>query len=168
MLAMNETLMMCITQIITTLLTIGVTALVAYLTYHAQKLKTEDEIKRMRSVNLKSALELFYAYISNLIIFSSEKEIKLDTSDLRFCIDKMKMLEQYLSELTETELPDTFIENFRFYRLKVTFHRISIEQRLANVTSNSVSSLVFNDLDTLELIQSLKDFIFSYENPDDH
>ena len=81
----------------------------------------------------------------------------------------MKLIEQYLSELSETDLPDTFIEVFRFYRLKVSFQRISIENRLKDVSGYSIPSSLFDDLDTLEIITSIENFISSYrkEKTDD-
>ena len=84
-------------------------------------------------------------------------------------IEKMKLIEQYLSELSETDLPDTFIEVFRFYRLKVSFQRISIENRLKDVSGYSIPSSLFDDLDTLEIITSIENFISSYrkEKTDD-
>lgn len=159
---MKETIISCITQIITTLITVGVTIYIAYRTYISEKNKADKELKRIQSINCNSSLELFNAYIANLIIFSSPKEINLQLSDLLTCIEKMKITEQYLSELTETDLPDTFIEEFRFYRLKIAFQRIYIEQRLNNLSSDFVPSSLFDDLDTLELITSLKKFVSSY------
>lgn len=166
---MNDTIITCITQIITTLITIGVTIFIAYRTYRSQKAKNDSETKRLQSVNCNSSLELFNAYIANLIIFSSPKEIQLKLNDLLTCIEKMKLVEQYLSELTETDLPDTFIEDFRFYRLKIAFQRISIEKRLNGVSEDVVLSSLFDDLDTLELITSIENFISSYhkEKTDD-
>lgn len=74
------------------------------------------------------------------------------------------MTEQYLSELTETDLPDTFIEEFRFYRLKLTFQRITLENRLYNFTEEVVSSSMFEDLEILDLITSVKKFISDYSS----
>ena len=90
-------------------------------------------------------------------------------NDLLTCIEKIKLIEQYLSELSETDLPDTFIEVFRFYRLKVSFQRISIENRLKDVSESTVPSSLFDDLDTLEIITSIENFISSYhkEKTDD-
>lgn len=162
---MLETIITCITQIITTLITVGVTVLVAYRTYRSQMNKADQEIKRLQLVNSRSSLELFNAYIANLIPFASPLEIQLNTVDLHVCIGKMKLTEQYLSELSETDLPDTFIEKFRFYRLKLTFHRITLENRLNNVTEDYVSSSIFEDLETLDLITSVKKFVADY-SPD--
>lgn len=93
----------------------------------------------------------------------------MNLNDLLTCIEKIKLIEQYLSELSETDLPDTFIEVFRFYRLKVSFQRISIENRLKDVSESSVPSSLFDDLDTLEIITSIENFISSYhkEKTDD-
>lgn len=159
---MEATIISCITQIITTLITVGVTVLIAYRTYISEKTKIDKELKRIQTINCNSSLELFNAYISNLIIFCSPKEINLKLSDLKICLEKMKITEQYLSELTETDLPDTFIKDFRFYRLKIAFQRIYIEQRVNNTSSEFVLSSLFDDLETLELITSLKNFISSY------
>lgn len=76
----------------------------------------------------------------------------------------MKLTEQYLSELTETDLPDTFIEKFRFYRLKLTFQRITLENRLNNITEEVVSSSIFEDLEILDLITSVKKFVSGYSS----
>lgn len=166
---MIETIITCITQIIATLITVGVTILVAYRTYISEKNKIDTETKRLQSINCNSSLELFNAYIANLIILSSPSEKKLYLRDLLPCIEKMKLTEQYLSELTETDLPDTFIEEFRFYRLKLAFQRICIEQRLRNISEEYVLASLFEDLDTLELITSVKKFISSYtQKPDEN
>lgn len=165
---MNENILIgiitCITQLITTLITVGVTIFVAYRTYCSQRDRNDEEVRRLQSVNCNSSLELFRAYIANLIIFSSSDETQLDLRDLLTCIDKMKLIEEYLSELTETDLPDTFIEDFRFYRLKVAFQRISIEHKLNDISKESVPASVFDDLDTLELITSVEEFISIYNN----
>lgn len=165
---MNENILIgiitCITQLITTLITVGVTIFVAYRTYCSQKDKNDEDVKRLQSVNCSSSLELFRAYIANLFIFSSSGETQLDFKDLLTCIDKMKLIEEYLSELTETDLPDTFIEEFRFYRLKLAFQRISIEQRLNDISEQTVSASVFDNLDTLELITLVEKFISLYDN----
>lgn len=161
---MCETIITCITQILTTLITVGVTILVAYRTYRSQRDKANQETTRLQLVNCRSSLELFNAYIANLILFASPKEIQLNKEDLHICIGKMKLTEQYLSELTETDLPDTFIEKFRFYRLKLTFQRITLENRLNNVTEKIVSSSMFEDLETLDLITSVKKFISDYSS----
>lgn len=159
---MEATIISCITQIITTLITVGVTILIAYRTYISEKTKVDKELKRIQSINCNSSLELFNAYIANLIIFCSPIEINLKLSDLMIYLEKMKTTEQYLSELSETGLPDTFIKDFRFYRLKIAFQRISIEQRLNNISSEIVLSSLFDDLETLELITSLKKFVSLY------
>ncbi len=166
---MNETIITCITQIITTFITVGVTIFIAYRTYRSQKNKSDNETRRLQSINCNSSLELFHAYVANLIIFTSPKEIRLNLNDLLTYIEKMKLIEQYLSELSETDLPDTFIEVFRFYRLKVSFQRISIENRLKDVSGYSIPSSLFDDLDTLEIITSIENFISSYrkEKTDD-
>lgn len=79
---MNENILVCIitciTQLITTLITVGVTIFVAYRTYCSQKSRTEEGIRRLQSVNRNSSLELFRAYIANLIIFSSSGETQLE------------------------------------------------------------------------------------------
>ncbi len=85
---MFETLLTCITQIITTLITIGVTILIAYRTYRSQKAKEECEIRRLQSVNCRSSLELFNAYIANLLLFTSPNEVKT----LQVCIPKMNFV----------------------------------------------------------------------------
>lgn len=64
-------LITCITQLITTLITVGVTIFVAYRTYCSQKRRNDNESRRLQFVNCNSSLELFRAYIANLIIFSS-------------------------------------------------------------------------------------------------
>lgn len=165
---MNENILTCIitciTQFITTLITVGVTIFVAYRTYCSQKSRNDAEVKRLQFINCNSSLELFKAYIANLIIFSSPSEAQLELKDLLTCIEKMKLIEEYLSELTEAELPDTFIEDFRFYRLKAAFQRISIEQCLENIEGETVLASVFDGLDTLELITSIEEFISSYNN----
>lgn len=161
---MYETIITCITQIITTLITVGVTIIVAYRTYRSQMNKADQEIKRLQLVNSYSSLELFNAYIANLILFASPLTIQLNTEDLRICIGKMKLIELYLAELTETNLPDTFIEKFRFFRLKLTFQRITLENRLNNISEDFVSSSMFEDLETLDLITSVKKFIADYSS----
>lgn len=159
---MTDTFMTCITQLITTILTIAASILIAYLTYRSQKKKSLSEIKRLQSVNCHSALELFNAYIANLIFFVAPEEKKLNRNTLLTCLDKMKLLEQYLSELTEVELPDDFIRDFQFYRLKISFQRLSLENCLSQTQEDSVDSSLFIDLNTFELITSLNVFISKY------
>ena len=157
-------LITCITQLITTLITVGVTIFVAYRTYCSQKRRNDNESRRLQFVNCNSSLELFRAYIANLIIFSYPSEAQLELKDLLTCIEKMKLIEEYLSELTEVNLPDTFVEDFRLYRIKIAFQRISIEQRLNGISGNSIKASIFDDLDTIELINSVEKFISSYHN----
>ncbi|MDE7198696.1 MAG: hypothetical protein K2O15_07410 [Lachnospiraceae bacterium] len=161
---MFETIITSVTQIITTLITVGVTILVAYRTYCSQRNKADRETERLQLINCRSSLELFSAYVANLILFASPSKIQLHTEDLQICLQKMKLIEQYLSELTETDLPDTFIEKFRLYRLKLSFHRITLENRLKDVSETLVDSSMFEDLETLELITSVKKFISEYSS----
>lgn len=161
---MNDTIITCGTQIITTLITVGVTVLVAYLTYRSQKKKEADDIKRLQEVNRKSALELFKSYIANLFFFSSPKEVEMDRKILLVCIEKMKTVEQYLSELTESELPDTFIEKFIYYRVKLEFQRIDIEKCMVGITEDKISSAIFENLETMSLISEVSDFISLYDS----
>lgn len=157
-----ETILSCITQIITTLITIGVTILVAYRTYRSQKIKEDAKTERFQSINCRSSLELFNAYIANLLPFVSPEKTIFETKNLQFCIQKMKLTEQYLSELTEADLPDTFIEEFRYYRIKLAFQRISLENRLSFAEGENISSSCFDDLETLSLISSVERFVSSY------
>lgn len=129
-----------------------------------KKNRNDNEVKRLQFVNCNSSLELFKAYIANLLIFSSPSEAQLELNDLVTCINKMKLIEEYLSELTETDLPDSFVEDFRLYRIKIAFQRISIEQRLNGISSKIIHVSIFDDLDTLELINSIEKFISSYHN----
>ncbi len=85
---MSETIATCITQIITALITVGVTILVAYKTYRSQKSKEDMEIRRLQTINRNSSLELFLAYIANLILFASPTEIDLDSKTLCICLEK--------------------------------------------------------------------------------
>lgn len=73
----------------------------------------------------------------------------------------MKITEQYLSELTGADLPDTFIKNFPFYRLKIAFQHIYIEQRLNDASNEFIPSSLFDNLETLELVTAIKKFISS-------
>lgn len=160
---MDNTITTYLTQVLTTLLTVGATILVAFLTYRSQKAKTDADIKRLQSVNCKSSLELFKAYIAALVLFTSPKERKIERKTLLVCIEKMKLIEQYLAELTESDLPDTFIEDFRVFRLKLSFQRISIENCMTGVQDELVSSSIFNDLEILSLISSVEKFVSSYD-----
>lgn len=159
---MNEVFISIITQIITTLLTVSVTVLVAYLTYYAQRKKENEATRRLQNVNCRSALELFNAYISNLIFFVAPRDIQLETEHLCICIEKMKLTDQYLSELTEVDFPDSFIESFHLYRLKLAFQRIILENKLKNVNEATVSSSLFDDMDTMELITTIRKTISEY------
>lgn len=161
---MGETFISCITQISTTLITVGVTILVAYRTYRSEKIKEEEKTRRLQNINLRSSLELLRAYTANLLPFIPVDDVHLETSLLRTYTQKMGLLEQYLSELTETNLPDTFIEEFRYYRLMLAFRRISIEAHLSTITEKTIPSSDFHDLEILPLITSLNDFISSYSS----
>lgn len=161
---MYETIITSITQIISTLITVGVTILVTYLTYRSQRKKADHETERLQSINCRSSLALFNAYVSSLVLFASPAKVNLETADLHICIKKMKLVEQYLSELVETNLPDTFIEKFHLYRLKLAFQRIALENRLKNITEAYVPSSTFEDLNTLDLITSVKNFISEFSS----
>lgn len=159
---MDDICITVIAQVGTTLLTVAVTILVAYLTYSAQRRKELEALDRLRNVNCRSALELFRAYISNLIFFAPPKEVKLETEMLRVCIEKMKVTDQYLSEMTEADFPDDFLEDFHWYRLNLAFRRIMLENKLKDISETTVSSSLFDDLDLMQLITTIKETINSY------
>lgn len=161
---MDATIITCLTQFATTALTILASIGIAFLTYRSQKKKSDAEIKRLQTVNCQSALELFRAYIANLILFVSPKNEMLDRNTLLTCIDKMKLIEQYLSELTEVELPDNFIKKFQFYRLKIAFQRLSFENCLKNNSDIFLPSSMFDYLETLKLISTLEEFISEFDS----
>lgn len=159
---MDDICITVIAQVGTTLLTVAVTILVAYLTYSAQRRKELEALERLHDVNRRSALKLFRAYISNLIFFVPPKEVKLETEMLRACIEKMKVTDQYLSEMTEADFPDDFLEDFHWYRLNLAFRRIILENKLKDVSDATVSSSLFDDLDLMQLITTIKETINSY------
>lgn len=72
---MCETIITSITQIITTLITVGVTILVAYRTYCSQRNKADQETERLQIINCRSSLELLSTYVANLILFASPSKI---------------------------------------------------------------------------------------------
>lgn len=159
---MDDICITVIAQVGTTLLTVAVTILVAYLTYSAQRKKELEALKRLQDVNRKSALELFRAYISNLIFFAPPNEVKLETELLRVCLEKMKLTDQYLSEMTEANFPDDFLEDFHLYRLNLAFRRIILENKLKDVSDATVSSSLFDDMDIMALITKIRKTINSY------
>ena len=163
---MGETIITCITQFITTVLTIGASVLVAYLTYCSQKKKSDSDTNRLQTVNRNSALELFNAYISNLLYFITPDDIErsIERNELLLSIEKMKLIEQYLYELSETELPDSFINDFQYYRLSISFQRLALESRLAQYTNPIISINSFSDLETYKIISSLSEFIAQFDS----
>lgn len=159
---MEETWITIIAQVGTTLLTVAVTALVAYLTYSAQRKKELKAIKRLQNINRQSALELFCAYIANLVVFVPPEEVQLETEMLHTHIEKMKLTDQYLSEMTAVDFPDNFIKSFHWYRLNLAFRRIILENKLKGINEATVSSSLFNSMDIMELITTIRETISHY------
>lgn len=85
---MNETLLTCLTQFFTTGLTLFVSIIIAVLTYRSQKKRTDDDVKRLQSINCNSALELFKAYVSCLIFFVPTIETQLKKNNLRCAVNE--------------------------------------------------------------------------------
>lgn len=88
--------------------------------------------------------------------------MSLETEMLRVCLEKMKLTDQYLSEMTEANFPDDFIESFHLYRLNLAFRRIILENKLKDVSDATVSSSLFNDMDIMGLITTIRETISSY------
>lgn len=74
----------------------------------------------------------------------------------------MKLIEQYLSDLLEAELPDNFIYDFRVCRLKVAFQRLQCEHKLNADDLPTISSAAFAQKEINNLISFIQEFIDKY------
>ncbi|MGN0506547.1 MAG: hypothetical protein ACI4FZ_08300 [Lachnospiraceae bacterium] len=160
---MDNTVLTCITQVLTTILTIGASILIAYLTYKSQKLKSNQEVKRLQNINRDAALELFRAYLANLAYFITVNPILLDKNDAIFHCRKLELVEKHLSDLTAADLPDAFIKDFQFFRLKIALFRLSLESEIEKVSNASFSSELLSTLKADSLSQDIKQFISTYQ-----
>ena len=160
---MNDTALTCVTQVITTILTIGASVLIAFFTYKSQVAKAGNETKRLQKINRDAALELFYAYVASLTYFISIKPTDLNKKEALLHCKKMKIVEIHLTELTDSDLPDSFIKDFQIIRLKTALFRVSLEEKLEEIDSAVFSYDLLAGLQPKEHLESIMHFINEYK-----
>lgn len=147
------------TLFITTTMSILASAVIAYLTFRHQNQKTLVSLERLREINRDTAIELFNAQIANLIFFLPEGNVDFSKETLSLYCKKLQIIEKHLSDLNNSDLPDTFISRFQYYRLKTSLTRITIEHRLEYCPSNILPQDSFHDLQIAELIRDMNSFV---------
>ena len=154
---MDNTIITCATQVITTLLTILASVGIAYFTFQKQAALDQSEAIRRQQHNQENALELFRAYIANLVFFTPDNMI-LSKKQACLYLKKLAFLDSLLNNLSELDLPDTFINNFQYYRIELSFLRIILDERIQRVESN-INTSEFLDLELSAEIAKLQSFI---------
>lgn len=151
-----------IAQFITTILGILASVAIAYGTFHYESKKTAQEQKRIREINQRSVLNLFQASIANMLLFLPECNTDFSKETLSLCCKKIEAIEQQLTDLTDYDLPDYFIEQFQYNRYRLTDIRLSAESIISNAYCNPLPEDIFEDLEVEKLIHSFREFISSY------
>lgn len=154
-----DTLFSGLMLFITTTMSILASAVIAYLTFRRQSQKALLLQNRLREINCDTAVELFQAQIASLMFFLPEGNSDFSKETLSLYCKKLAVIERYLADLTDSELPDTFIAQFQYYRLITSLTKISIEHRIDHCPSNILPLNSFDDLNIAELINDINTFI---------
>ncbi len=144
---------------VTTTLSIITSALIAYLTFRHQNQKLLSSQQRIREINRDTALELFSAQIASLMFFLPEGNPDFSKENLSLYCKKLSVIEHHLADLTDSDLPDTFISRFQYFRLITSLTKITIEHRIEHCPSNKLPLNSFRDLYISDLIDELGAFI---------
>lgn len=143
----------------TTTMSILASAVIAYLTFRRQNQKAVLSQNRLRDINCDTAVELFHAQIASLMFFLPEGNPDFSKETLSLYCKKLNVIERYLADLTDSDLPDTFIPQFQYYRLVTSLIKISIEHRIEHCASDILPLNSFADLNISELIDEINAFI---------
>lgn len=154
-----DTLFSGVMLFITTTMSILASALIAYLTFRRQSQKAFSAQNRLREINCDTALELFRAQVASLLFFLPEGNPDFSKQNLSLYCKKLSVIERYLADLTDSDLPDAFIPRFQYYRLKSSLTKIMIEHRIEHCSSNILPLNSFDDLQISDLIAELDAFI---------
>lgn len=154
-----DTLFSGLMLFVTTTMSILASAVIAYLTFRRQSQKSLLTQNRLRDINRDTAIELFHAQIASLMFFLPEGNPDFSKKTLSLYCKKITVIERYLTDLTDSDLPDTFIAQFQYYRLITSLTKISIEHRIEHCPSNILPLDSFDDLDIPNLIDEINAFI---------
>ena len=155
----SSTLFSSAVLFITTTMSILASVAIAYFTFRWQNHKTFMSQKRLREINCDTVIELFSAQIASLMFFLPEGNPDFSKGTLSLYCKKLSLIENYLADLTDSDLPDTFISRFQYYRLMVSLVRITIEHRIENCPSSILPLNSFDDLKISDLICEIDAFI---------
>lgn len=157
-----ETFWTCLTEFITTTLSILASAVIAYLTFQRQEKKAKGNADRVCEINLQAALELFKAAIANLMFFLSDYNHDFCRQSLILYCQKIEAIERQLSNLADHDLPDWFIAPFKLNRYKLTDMRLSLYNIISFSSENPLPPDSFEELDVSGLIDSL--YVFTQQS----
>ena len=144
---------------ITTTMSILASAVIAYLTFRRQNQKDLRLQNRLREINCDTAIELFQAQIASLAFFLPDGNPDFSKGTLTLYCKKLNVIESYLADMTDSDLPDSFIPQFQYYRLISSLTKTSIEHRIEQSASDSLPLDSFDDLDIPGLINEINAFI---------
>lgn len=153
-----NTLISSVTLFITTTMSILASAAIAYFTFRHQNKKTLASLNRLREINRDTAVELFSAQVASLMFFLPEGNPDFSKETLSLYCQKLCVIEQYLADLNDSDLPDAFIPRFQYYRLITSLTRVTIEHRIKYCTSNVLPVDCFHDLQIAGLIDEIHSF----------
>lgn len=158
-----DTLFSGLMLFVTTTMSILASAVIAYLTFLRQNQKALLSQNRLRDINCDTAIELFHAQIASLMFFLPEGNPDFSKETLSLYCKKLHVIERYLADLKDSDLPDTFIPQFQYYRLITSLAKLSIEHRIEHCSSNVLPHDSFADLNIAELIDDINTFISAYQ-----
>lgn len=157
-----DTFVSCLTQFITTTLSILTSIFIAYWTFRSQSRKDATSEHRLQELHKESSLDLFQAIISQLVLFTPRASSDFCRDSLLLCCHKIELIENQLSSFDHTELPNYFIKSFLFYRTRTSLVRLSAEYFLKALPGPQVPDTILEDLDIDDLISKLEGFIDNY------
>lgn len=154
----TSTLISSLTLFITTTMSITASVFIAYYTFRRQSKKDLSSLNRIRQINRDTAIELFNAQIANLMFFLPEGNPDFHKETLSLYCKKLDVIEQYLADLNDSDLPDSFIPQFQYYRLISSLTKTTIKHRIERCASNILPADSFDDLEIQNLINNLHSF----------
>lgn len=144
---------------VTTTMSILASAFIAYMTFHYQNKKAVSAQNRLREINCDTALELFRAQMACLLFFLPDGNPDFSKMNLSLYCRKLEVIERYLADLTDSDLPDAFIPRFQYYRLKSSLTKVMIEHKITSCNSAILPLDSFAELQISGLIGELDAFI---------
>lgn len=159
-----NTLISSLTLFVTTTMSITASVFIAYYTFRRQSTKDLSSLNRIRQINRDTAIELFHAQIASLMFFLPEGNPDFHKQTLSLYCQKLDVIEQYLADLKDSDLPDSFIPQFQYYRLICSLTKTTIKHRIECCTSNILPADSFDDLEIQNLIRDLHSFTLISQN----